>query len=59
MDIVLVYRKTKSDGVANMLRTLGNFSRDGRKTMEVNIARWGGKERRKLVKPGDLVPYNN
>jgi hypothetical protein len=39
MDIILGYRKTKSDGVANMLRTLGNFSRDGRETMEVNRAR--------------------
>ena len=59
MDIVLVYRKTKSDGVANMLRTLGNFSREGRKTMEVNITTWGGTEGGKLVKSGNLFPYNN
>jgi len=59
MDIILVYRKTKSDGVANMLRTLGNFSREGRKTMEVNITTWGGKESGKLLKSGDLLPYNN
>ena len=42
-----------------MLRTLGNFSREGRKTMEVNITTWGGKESGKLLKSGDLLPYNN
>jgi hypothetical protein len=54
MDIILGYRKTKSDGVANMLRTLGNFSRDGRKSVEVNIAMGRGKEGGEHEKSGNL-----
>jgi hypothetical protein len=54
MDIILGYRKAKSDRVANMLMTLSNFSRDGRKTTEVITAMWGVIEGGKLVKSGNL-----
>jgi len=54
MDIILGYRKANCDRVANMLITLSNFSRDGRKTAEVITAMWGGIEGGKLAKSGNL-----